>query len=325
MGKRQGDYNVGEFLAIVALVLFSSNIVLTKVATSKLNINLGFLISVGMNVFFAFFLFLIQLFFFSEGTINWNTKGFFLFLIGGVFSTYLGRWFFFETIDKLGPTRASAFQVSNPLFTTLIAWIFLGETLHWIDVTAIILILVGLFFVSYIPQFTTAKKEVAAGMEQIEETHEANRSFIIKKFVQSGFMLAFLSSLSYAVGNVVRGIGIQNWQQPILGGLLGAIVGLVLHSVTNKNTRHFFKEIKEADTTGVALFALSGVITISAQISVIGAMHYIPISIANLITLSTPVLVMPISYFLFKNSEGVTYLTIMGIILVLGGIMLVVL
>jgi drug/metabolite transporter (DMT)-like permease len=66
-------------------------------------------------------------------------------------------------------------------------------------------------------------------------------------------------------------------------------------------------------------------ITISAQISVIASMRYMPISIANLITMSTPVIVTPISFFLFKNQEGITYRTILGIILVLGGIFFIIL
>src|SRR3954447_25258071 len=128
---------IGEALALLALILFSTNIILTKVATSRVNSNLGFLISVSVNVLFAALLLLIQFIFFDQGTIGWDKKGFFLFLAEGFFSTYLGRWFFFETIAKLGATRASAFQVSNPLFTTIIAWGFLGEKLNLTDLSAI--------------------------------------------------------------------------------------------------------------------------------------------------------------------------------------------
>jgi drug/metabolite transporter (DMT)-like permease len=120
---------MGETLAILALILFSSNIILTKLATARLNINIGFLISVWVNFLFAVVLFLLQMIFFSDGNLEWHTKGLLLFLSAGFFSTYMGRWFFFETIDKLGPSRASTFQVSNPMFTTIIAWLFMGEKL----------------------------------------------------------------------------------------------------------------------------------------------------------------------------------------------------
>ncbi|QAV27700.1 hypothetical protein BTDUT50_14505 [Neobacillus thermocopriae] len=307
---------MGELLACIALLLFSGNIIITKIAASRLNLDLGFLISVGVNVLFSAFLFLIQVIFF-EVDLDWDTKGVVLFLSAGLFSTYLGRWFFFETIDKLGPTRASAFQVSNPLFTTIIAWLFMGEKLSFKDLSAIIIILFGLFLVSYIPK-TFVKREVAVSRESLDG--QSVEKFSLKWLLQSGILLAFLSSFSYAVGNVVRGAAIQNWNQPILGGILGALLGFLLHAFTNKNTREFCEQIRNSDSKGVTLYIISGIITISAQISVIASMRYIPISIANLITVSTPVIVTPLSFLLFKNQERITFKTIIGIILVLGGI-----
>ena len=36
---------------------------------------------------------------------------------------YLGRCFLTESIGRLGPAKASAFQVSSLLFTAVIAWL----------------------------------------------------------------------------------------------------------------------------------------------------------------------------------------------------------
>nr|WP_242485236.1 DMT family transporter [Peribacillus sp. TH27] len=290
-------------------------------AIARLNLNLGFLISVAVNVLFAFFLFFIQIIFFDAGDLAWHTKGFFLFLIAGFFGTYLGRWFFFETIAKLGPTRASAFQVTNPIFTTIIAWLFLKEQLSSRDLSSILLILFGLLLVSYIPQ--RSKNEIVKKRKVINFQPFPELSF--KGLVQSGILVALLSSLAYAIGNVIRGAAILNWDQPILGGALGALLGFVLHVATSKSKRNFWRQFKEADITGVWLYVISGIITISAQISVIASMRYIPISVANLITLSTPILVTPVSYFLFKNQEGITYQTLIGIGLVLSGLVFIVL
>lgn len=311
---------MGELLAIGALVLFSANIIITKLATDRMNLHVGFLISVGVNVLFALFLFVIQIKFFASQPVLWNWTGFFLFLLTGLFSTYLGRWLFFETIEKLGPTRASAFQITNPLFTTIIAWLFMDEKLGWLDLLNIILILFGLFLVSHVSQ-RSMNKEVAAGTELTD----SSRDMIWKGLLHSGVIIALLSSLSYAVGNVIRGAAIQTWNEPILGGVLGAAMGLLLHVATNKNTRHFWSELKQSDRTGILFYVISGIITISAQILVIASMAYIPISIANLITLSTPVLVTPVSFLLFKNKEGITIKTISGIIMVMVGISLIVL
>ncbi|BCJ88388.1 DMT family transporter [Effusibacillus dendaii] len=319
---------MGELLAILALVLFSSNIILTKVAASRLSLNLGFLISVSVNVLFSALILLVQ-FLFRPDQINWNTIGFLLFLLSGFFNTYLGRWFFFDSIDKLGPAKASAFQISNPLFTVLIACVFLGERLTLLDGIAILTVLAGLFLISYVPR-AFAKKEVAATDQHIMDLEpEARQPGTISRkktvLMQSGIFLALSSTFSYAVGNVLRGAAIHDWNQPILGALLGAVSGLALHFLTNSGTRTIWRDVKRADRKGLVMYIVSGMMTISAQICVIASMWYIPVSLANLITMSTPLLVTPMSYFLLKNQEGLTVRTVSGIGLVLIGITAIVL
>lgn len=110
-----------------------------------------------------------------------------------------------------------------------------------------------------------------------------------------------------------------------MGALLGALVGLGFHMVFSLKTKNIFNTIRKADKVAVKLYVISGICTISAQIFLISSMVYIPISIANLITLSTPILVTPLSYFLLKNSEKITFRTIIGGLMVLVGINIVVL
>ncbi|QIN80021.1 EamA family transporter [Rubrobacter marinus] len=153
---------MGEVLAIAALVIYSCNIVVTKVASGRLDLNFGFLISVSMNVLFATVLFGGQLLI-RQGDLHWDGYGFFLFVLAGIFSTYLGRWFFFDSIAKLGPAKASTFQTSNPLFTVIIAWLFLDESLSLLDIGAIATILFGLFLTSYVPGPSPSRRQRRRG------------------------------------------------------------------------------------------------------------------------------------------------------------------
>jgi drug/metabolite transporter (DMT)-like permease len=197
-----------------------------------------------------------------------------------------------------------------------------GGKIKWGDLVAVGFILLGLFLVSYVEK-SSVKREIAASEEHLMA--QSIKESSIKWLIKSGILLAFLSSLSYAIGNVLRGAAIKNWNEPILGGIFGAVFGLVLFSITNKSARYFFAQIKKSDPKGVLMYVFSGMISISAQISVIASMRYMPISIANLITMSTPVIVTPISFFLFKNQEGITYRTIVGLIIVLVGIFSIIL
>jgi drug/metabolite transporter (DMT)-like permease len=80
-----------------------------------------------------------------------------------------------------------------------------------------------------------------------------------------------------------------------------------------------------ASRSGMALFATIGVTTISAQMCVDrGFMRYIPLSVATLVTLCTPILVFPLSHLLFKNQDKITAITLAGSGLTLLGIFIIV-
>jgi drug/metabolite transporter (DMT)-like permease len=64
---------------------------------------------------------------------------------------------------------------------------------------------------------------------------------------------------------------------------------------------------------------------IGGQVFMIGAMRHIPISVAVLLTMCTPLLVFPLSRWLFANSEPWTFKLIGGSLLAMAGVVLVVL
>jgi drug/metabolite transporter (DMT)-like permease len=304
---------LGELLSLLALVAFSANIITAKVASGRLDVQFGFLIAVLVNVIFSALLLASQFAFFRQEPFYWSTKGLLLFALTGFFSTYVGRWLFYDSVVRLGPAKASSFQVSNPLFTVLIAWVIFDEDLTAVGVLAIAVILLGLFLVSYVPRAFSGRSELGAA-------RVVHVWPVFTAFVRSGAFLALSGALAYAIGNVLRGAAIREWNEPIMGALIGATVGAALHLALNSNARHLIDRVTRADRAGLLLFIGCGVLTICGQIFVIASMHYIAVSIANLITMSTPVLVTPLSYFLLKNEEGITFRVVSGIVLVLAGI-----
>ena len=75
----------------------------------------------------------------------------------------------------------------------------------------------------------------------------------------------------------------------------------------------------------MALYAVVGVANISGQICTIAAMRYIPLSVAALVTLCTPLLVIPLSLYLFKDRDALRATALLGAVLTLAGIALIVL
>jgi drug/metabolite transporter (DMT)-like permease len=300
---------LGVLFAVAALALFSLNIILTKVAAARLNLDLGFLVSVAVNVLFAALLCTLQLGF-RDDSLAWNPQGFLFFLLAGAFSTYLGRWFFLESVVRFGPSRASLFQITSPLFTAVFAWAFLNEGLNPLELAGMGLALGGLLLV------VPGGDGLAAG-----STAGQGRA---RPLLQSALVLGIGSSIAYSLGNIFRGAGIRLWDEALLGALLGASAGLVLHAGFSRDKRLLPARLREADRRGVLLFAVSGVLTISAQTCLILSLKYLPVSVAALITLCTPLLVFPMSYLLFRNSEKITPMTVLGGVLTLAGVALIV-
>jgi drug/metabolite transporter (DMT)-like permease len=311
-------------LALLALVMFSSNIVVTKVAAGKMPLELGFTLAVAVNVICGGGVFLAQVVM-GRGPTSIQTSALLLFLLAGAFSTFLGRWFFFRAIDVLGPAKASAFQVSNPMFTVVIAWVFLGEVLSPLNLLAVALTVAGLVMVSYVPGLFASGLGHVRGVGGWGGAGPGAAGTTWKRLAASGTAMALVSASSYAVSNVLRGAAVHRWNEPVLGATLGAFVGMVLHLAAHGKVRTAWRRILDSPPNGLALYAVIGVLTISAQACSIGSMRYIPVSISNLITMATPILVTPASYFLLKNQEQIRLLTVLGIALVLAGIAMLVL
>ena len=317
------DIFLGYMLAVGALLLFTIGIFLTKVASSRIHLNLGFLIATSTNVVFSALAFAVQLAMRPEG-VQWNAQAFWLFAAAGAFATYLGRWFFYESVVRFGPAKASIFQISSPLFTALMAWLLLGEGLTLWVALGMVMTIGGLMLVSCKPGFFFRRNAVVDGAFVGVEPPMSGRVPMLERLLQSVLLLGLGSSLAYAIGNVLRGTAVRSWNEPVLGALVGAVCGLALHLAFSSGKRELVNRLRTASRSGVRLYALIGVCTISAQISMIASMRYIPLSVATLVTLCTPVLVFPLSFWLFKNQESITVTMLLGSALTLLGIFIIV-
>lgn len=307
---------IGESLALAAMLMFASNILITKAASARLDVGTGFVISVVVNLLVASIAFATELAVRGE-RIQWNAVGIALFALAGVCATYLGRFFFFGAIAKLGAAKASLFHVSSPAFTALIAWVFLDETLRRSTVLAIMATMIGLLLIT-VPSLDmllgrgeSARAAMALGAK-------------IKVWLASGFIVGVGATLAYSVGNVLRGASVRQWNEPIAGAMLGAAAALVLQLVFGSH-RRLAERLREADRTGKRLYAIGGVLTISAQMCMIASMRYIPVAVATVITLCTPLIVIPASYWLVRSEERIGVRTLAGAALTMAGMAIIVL
>lgn len=293
----------GELLAVASLLLFSANVLLLGKAGRRLPQELGFLLALGSNVAVGGVVALAQ---YSIGgqtfAPEWDAIG--LFVLGGALTSYVGRWFFFRSVQTIGPTRASALQITNPVFAALAALLLLDEALPPRAVVCGLLVLLGLYLTSRHGPGSSIRRPPA----------RLPRSPAIET------VLALLGAAAYGLGNVARGAGVRDWAAPVFGTLLGATAALILYSLLHSDVRKLSAAIRGADPLGRRLWLLSGVLTISAQTCLMAASLFIPVAVAVVISAAVPIVVLPVGVLFLKNVEALRVSTAVGAFAVLAGV-----
>lgn len=311
---------LGELLALGALLGFSGNVLLVNISSRRLKQEVGFLVALGTNVLFAGLLVIGQYVVLGQPfRPEWPAIGWFV--LGGLLTSYLGRWCFFLSVRNIGPTRASSLQITNPVFAAAAAWIFLGEALPPLAILFVLVVVAGLWLTTRGSPAPEPVPVAAGGtVEPARSAAVSGRMPSHGSLTPPQIGLALLGAVAYGVGNVVRSAGVRAWEAPVFGSLVGAAAGLVLFVALHTDLRSLAAEVGRGDRLGIGLWVLSGVLTIVAQMSVIGATLYIPVAVAVVISAAIPVVILPVSVFFLRGTETVTVGTAMGALLVLTGV-----
>jgi len=296
---------LGAALATGAMLLFAICSLIIASAMRRLDTDTGALIGALVNLPLGIVLVLAQLALFGAMQPP-SLAGVLGFLLAGVFSTFLGRWLFYKSIETAGPARAAGFQTSSPLITALLAWIFLGQYLSPLALTGIALGVVGL-------ATTGLGRQRASLAGAPQHTPIDMRSFVL---------IGLGSSTAYAVSSILRAGAVQSWNEPIAGVALGAAAGTLVMAFVNRRNLSELRRHTAAQPRETAMYAVVGGLQLVAQTLVIASLAHVPASISALITMCTPLVVLPVSLLVFKNREGIGPFVVLGMFITMAGLAL---
>lgn len=310
---------LGIALALGAMLLFASCAIGVSLAVRRLGSDTGALISAAVNLPLGLVVLALQLV--HSGPLRAPTLlGVSAFVAGGLFSTYLGRWLFFKSVETMGAARSSSFQTSSPLVTAFFGWLLLGEYLSPLALAGMAMGVLGLMVTSQgagkpAPPASTASQTVPA-------PRPAGKPAVTARGV---LLLGLGSSAAYAISNVARAAGVRAWDEPVAGATLGAAAGLAALLLVNRRQLGEVRSRIAASPAGAWIYGAVGVMQFTAQSLVIASMAHIPASFAALISMCSPLIVLPVSLVLFRNSEGIRLSTVLGMAATIAGVALVVL
>jgi drug/metabolite transporter (DMT)-like permease len=291
---------MGTTFALLAMVCFATNIVITRFAVARMPVEAGFFVVLATNILFPAVLFCLELGA-RAAPWSWSWEGAALFAIGGVIGTFLGRRFLFDAVRILGPSRASVFHSTAPAFALVGAWLLADEILGFYEIVLMAVVWAGLWFT-----------QPRAGTPHA----------LPPEAVRAGFLAGLLTVAGFGFGNVLRGLAVRNWEEAVLGTVLSSLAAFACQVVVTRHWERIAGQLRAADRSTILLYIGCGVATSIGSIFVTLAMARMEIALATLIVHTTPIVIFPISVFILKNREELTPRTVLGAVLVLLGIAL---
>ena len=301
----------GLALAFLAMLLFGCCMVAVSVVTRGMNSGPGSMLAAAAGVPLGLMLAALQLLWGTdvEPPSAWAVEAF---ALAGICSTFLGRWLVFKSIELIGPSNAAGLQSTSPLFTAVFGWIFLGQLIAPLGFVGLALGIAGLAAMS-------------VGIGRTQQSATVSKVASQRVLVYGSLLVGIASSAAYSGSHVFRASAVLVWNEPLLGATIGTVAGLLALAAASRNKVSDYVRDIRANPAAARVYMGVGVLQFIAQALVIASMRYIPAGVAALISMCTPLVVMPISYFALRKQENLTWATVFGICLTLGGIALVVL
>ena len=220
--------------------------------------------------------------------------------LSGIIGLSLGDALLFQSFISIGPRLGTLLLSLAPIFGSIMAWIFFGEILTALQITGIVLALAGIAWV------ITAD----------EEPPNTPRGH-----TRRGVIFGVLGGLGQAVGLVLSKQGLFGEFSPFQANAirtLAAVIFIWVLAAFEGKAGASFTALKENPKVIrlLALGALVGpVLGVSASLL---AVQHAQIGVASTLMALPPVIILPFSYFVFKEKIG--WQAVVGTVLAIAGV-----
>ena len=231
----------------------------------------------------------------SSGSAHWFWLG-----LSGIIGLALGDAFLFQSFVSVGPRLGSLLLSLAPVFGSIIAWMFFGETLTVLQITGIVLTLAGIGW-------------VVASHEESPDLPGGN--------ARRGVIFGILAALGQAVGLVFSKQGMAGDFSPFQANairMLAAVLFVWAWAALDGKARATITIVRGKPRL-IGLLALGAFVgPVLGVSSSLFAIQYAEIGVASTLMALTPVIILPISYFVFKEKVG--WQAIFGTVLAIAGV-----
>ncbi len=227
-------------------------------------------------------------------------------ILSGVVGLVFGDICLLQAFVLIGPRLSMLMMALAPMFSTVIAWVFLHESLTGQQLIGIALVIGGIVMV-----IVERRK---AGPSSVVATGRAYRI---------GLLCALGGSLGQAGGTVLAKLGLSGGLDPISAALIRLTAAAILIWVLALMQRQVTMTIRALRAKPHAGLQMTGATIAGPVVGVwlsLVAVQRTSVGVASTLTSLTPIFLIPISYVAFK--ERVTRQALLGTLVAFVGTML---
>jgi len=239
-------------------------------------------------------------------------KGFLLFALAGLLTTFTGRSLFYVAIRVIGPSRATSFRCSSPILTVCLAFLFLSERFNISQFIGATAIMGGVWILSREVLGRMDLEVVQASVSSPNESFPASK--VSNKSPLFGVLYALGAALSFGIGHFLRKLGLTEVPSPFWGMAIGTMIAwlaVVVHATTKG-------EIKKLCHNNFNFhhppwfFILAGLFFTLGQMLSFMAIYFTAVSIVVILASSEPLITLIISRLILRGEEPLNWQVIVS-------------
>ena len=222
-------------------------------------------------------------------------------ILAGIMGPLMGLLLLTAAIGQIGSSHASAlWGGANPLFATLFAFVFLGETPDLIGMLFVLMIIGGIVIVGY--------------------HRHAGTVVLMKKTQVAGGIIAILSGVCIAFSQIGRGAALNLGATPNTALFIFQITALLVIAMVCLRKPGSYKYLKQISRKSFYYYVGAGFCNFVGAYSLLTAFILLPVWQAVAIRNIQPVFVVIFSMIFLKEVDTINPRLILGTILVTLGV-----
>ena len=286
------DLYLGEITALLAAFSFSITSICYTLSGRKVDAITSLAMSLPVSWIVLIFIHQIRLgeFFPTSASLD---RWFYL-SASGILAFVISSYFMLNAYQQIGPRLTMLIASFAPVLGAILAWLFLGQTLPSNSLVGITIVVFGIVWV-------------------VAERSSKKKTTIERGDRRRGIILACLGTLAQATAFVFSSQGVADGFPPFSATLIRTTAGILLLwaviAMQGKMRSTVRLVISDRKLFGqLSIAAISG--PVIAGTLLLLSLQFVPVGVATTLSHTTSIILIPISYFIFK--EKITLRAIVG-------------